>query len=294
MYSRIEIPERERGKVILYLLPLVIFFLLIFTAGIVFAVLQSAGFLMPVESPYHGIDSYKELFSDTLFIESFFFSMKIAFITASISIIIAVPFSVIIWRIPYKLRKFSTVYKIPVIMPHIAVAFIILLLLSPSGFFSSILYRLSFIADQNDFPGLLYSSSAGIITAYLYKETPFAMLMCLSVLSKIPDQMIQSAEMLGASAARILFQVILPQLRSILYITFTILFLYSFGAFDIPYLLGGSRPMMLSVYIFNLYFKNDLSKRPLAMAALTVTALFAVLFIIISRNIRIKKGGTDI
>jgi putative spermidine/putrescine transport system permease protein len=63
--------------------------------------------------------------------------------------------------------------------------------------------------------------------------------------------------------------------------TFIILFLYSFGAFDIPFLLSESRPEMLSVFVYNLYFQRDLSRRPDAMATLVVMLLFSGLFILL-------------
>ena len=58
------------------------------------------------------------------------------------------------------------------------------------------------------------------------------------------------------------------------------MFLYSFGAFDIPYILGESRPGMLSIHVYNIYFKHDLARRPEAMAILTLMFAFAVVFII--------------
>ncbi|MFO7783071.1 MAG: hypothetical protein ACQET7_03040 [Thermodesulfobacteriota bacterium] len=60
---------------------------------------------------------------------------------------------------------------------------------------------------------------------------------------------------------------------------FIILFLYSFGAFDIPFVLSESRPGMLSIRVYNLYFKRDLARRPEAMAILVILFCFAALFI---------------
>lgn len=72
----------------------------------------------------------------------------------------------------------------------------------------------------------------------------------------------------------------LPRLTPALHTGFIILFLYGFGAFDIPFFLGESRPGMLSIQVYNLYFKHDLARRPEAMAILTLMFCFAVIFII--------------
>lgn len=42
---------------------------------------------------------------------------------------------------------------------------------------------------------------------------------------------------------------------------------------------------MLSITVFNLYFKRDLAQRPEAMAILTLMFCFAVLFIIVYSRI---------
>jgi putative spermidine/putrescine transport system permease protein len=73
---------------------------------------------------------------------------------------------------------------------------------------------------------------------------------------------------------------VLPRLAPAMHTSFIILFLYSFGAFDIPYILSESRPGMLSIQVFNLYFRHDLARRPEAMAMLTIMFCFAVIFII--------------
>jgi putative spermidine/putrescine transport system permease protein len=49
---------------------------------------------------------------------------------------------------------------------------------------------------------------------------------------------------------------------------------------------------MLSIHVYNLYFKHDLARRPEAMAILTVMFAFAVLFIAAySRIVRRLENG---
>jgi putative spermidine/putrescine transport system permease protein len=84
----------------------------------------------------------------------------------------------------------------------------------------------------------------------------------------------------------------LPRLTPALHTAFIILFLYSFGAFDIPYILSESRPGMLSIHVYNLYFKHDLSRRPEAMAILVIMFCFAVGFIVAySKVVRRLEDG---
>jgi putative spermidine/putrescine transport system permease protein len=146
---------------------------------------------------------------------------------------------------------------------------------------------------MNEFPNVLYSGwGIGMILAYTLKGTPFAMLLVMALLVRFDVRQIQTAAMLGASGLRIFTRIVLPRLAPAIHTGFIILFLYSFGAFDIPYLLSESRPGMLSIRVYNLYFRHDLARRPEAMAILTIMFGFAVLFIIAySKVVRRLENG---
>jgi putative spermidine/putrescine transport system permease protein len=85
--------------------------------------------------------------------------------------------------------------------------------------------------------------------------------------------------MLGASGARVFCSIVVPHVRPALEAAFIILFLYAFGAYDIPALLSESSPGMLSITVFDLFFQRDLALRPQAMALLVAMFLFAAAFI---------------
>ena len=58
-------------------------------------------------------------------------------------------------------------------------------------------------------------------------------------------------------------------------------------------ILGSSRPQMISLFIYNEYFQRDLARRPFAMAALTVTLLFSLLFIILYTRL-VRRGRVEV
>jgi len=107
---------------------------------------------------------------------------------------------------------------------------------------------------------------------------------------------IHTARMLGASKASTFFRIVIPFLLPVINTTFIILFLYSFGAFDIPSILSESRPQMLSITVFNLYFKRDIANRPDAMAILVLMFLFSSLFIYLYSRLaaRLEAAGRKI
>ncbi len=270
----------SRIKILLYLLPLLIPFCVIFLSGIFLAVMQSMGiFVFSYTYPEYFF-AYRELFSQGWFYHSLALTLFVSLSSSLISVIGGIYISYRIWKLPESLKKWGILTRIPLILPHITVGFIVILLFSRSGFFSSLSNFLGLTDSMESFPLILYSRlGIDIILAGIYKETPFAVIMIYAVLSRLDKRLIETALMLGAGSRQIFIRIILPHLVPVTGTVFIILFIYNIGSFEIPYVLGSSNPGMLSIRIFDYFFQKDLSMRPFAMAMLVVILIFSTLFI---------------
>jgi putative spermidine/putrescine transport system permease protein len=278
---------------ILRLSPLLLPFAVLFCGGVFLTVCQSFGIFTPLPFTGEVLAAYGVVLSDPSFFASFGFSMGVALAAAAGSVTLGTFLAYRVWQLPRSLAGAALMYKIPLILPHIAVAFVVLVFWSQSGILASAAWHLGLIQTMHAFPNVLYSGwGIGMVLAYTLKGTPFAMLLILAMLVRFDVRQIQTAAMLGASKPRIFFAVVLPKLVPAMHTSFIILFLYSFGAFDIPYILSESRPGMLSLHVFDLYFRHDLARRPEAMAILTLMFCFAVVFIIAySRTVTRLENG---
>ncbi len=273
--------------------PLLIPFGLLFCGGILLTVCQSMGLYTPL--PHEGglASAYRSLFADRFFLVSFLFSTWVAGASALIAVSAGTLLAYWVWKLPPRLQNLALMYKIPLILPHISVAFVVLVFWSQSGLLASLAHSLGFIQLPQQFPNILYSGlGLGMILAYAFKGTPFAMLLVMTMLVRFDRRQIQTAVMLGATRTRTFMTIVLPRVVPAVHTAFIILFLYSFGAFDIPALLSESRPGMLSIHVFNLYFRGSLNQRPEAMAILVLMFVFAVLFIIMYSRVvsRLESG----
>ncbi|WP_051177208.1 ABC transporter permease subunit [Halodesulfovibrio aestuarii] len=264
-----------------YLSPLLIPFFLFFVGGIVLAVLQSLGLGLPF--PYEGglLDSYKELLTPYM-LRSFLLSIKVGAVAAFFSVVIGAVLAMGLWRMPPMLQQAGVIYKIPLILPHIAVGFIIFFFWAKSGLISSAMFHAGLTSTPQDFPSILFGGDGwGMIIAYTYKQIPFALLMVYASLKRLDIRLLETAYMLGAGRFRTFRTVTYPHISGALHSTFCILFLFGFGAFEIPFLLGGSQPAMLSIEAYNMYFRKELHHRPQAMAILICIFLFSIVFLTI-------------
>lgn len=281
----------DRRRLLIRLLPLVVFFALTVGVGLVHAVLQSLALAGPPALNSHHREmgiwyAYQALFMRPELLASLGHTLYVAVVSATISVALGAVGAYLLWRAPMWVRRAGAVYRLPIILPHIVVAFLTMVLWSRSGIVSSLTHHLGITPGGDGFPRLLFSSNgAGIILAYVYKEFPFVMLLSMGVLDRIPQRMISTAYMLGAGPVRTFFTVAVPLMAPMLNQIFIILFLYTLGGFDIPWLLGGSSPQMVPMTVYSLYFQGSLSDRSIAMAALTMIAALAVVFVVIYSRI---------
>jgi putative spermidine/putrescine transport system permease protein len=132
-----------------------------------------------------------------------------------------------------------------------------------------------FLGLEFDSP-LFRGNGWGVVLAYVYKETPFGLLFLVPVLRAIPHELISTARGLGASPWLTFWTLIVPRLLPALGTVFLILFIFTFGAYDIPFVVGESSPSMVSQYLYRAYFVAPLDQRPLASGGLIILFLLSL------------------
>jgi putative spermidine/putrescine transport system permease protein len=170
-----------------------------------------------------------------------------------------------------------------------------LLLLSQSGLVSRITHAVGLTADPAAFPPLVADPWAlGVIAEYVWKEVPFIGVVVLAALAGGIEEYEDVARTLGAGRWRRFRHVTLPLVMPAVLATSIIVFAFSFGAFEVPFLLGQTYPAALPVLSYQYYTNVDLAARPQAMAinmmiAVLVTALIAVYVFLSERYVRRRR-----
>ncbi len=282
--------QRSRRAGIVHLLPLLVPFLLFFLWGIGYTVSEA----FSSKGPDLTLDHFRQIVMDPMLRSSVLHTVLVAFVAASVSVASGILMALGLWTLPRKARTLSLVYKLPIILPHLTAAFIVMVLLARSGIVASVAYQTGLLAEPSHFPDLLYGDSKlGLVAAYVWKEAPFAALLVVSVLTKLNFDYVYTARMLGAGHWMTFRSVIFPHIAPVVDTSFIILFLYTLGAFDIPFVIGGSSPRMLSISVYNLYFRRDLAVRPQALALLTLLFVFSLLFVVLFFRITRHMRGRE-
>ena len=164
--------------------------------------------------------------------------------------------------------------------------------MSQSGVLSRIFYGLKIISSQQEFPAFIFDRGGiGIIMAYLWKEVPYIAMVVYTVLGNINDKLMDVAQNLGATKGQTFLHVLLPIAIPSIISSFIIIFAFSFGAFEVPYLLGPTGPKTLAVKAYIEYSNPNLGNRPYAMALNSILTVISIVLIWIYEKVFRFVGG---
>lgn len=268
---------RKQRTIFLLLLPFLAITLLVLIS--VWNVLvQSLGYIPAFDLTQPTLAYYKAVFSDPDFVSALFVSLKIALWSAVLACVLGVALSMALIRLRKNKGRAVYLVRFPILIPHAVVAVFMIQLLSQTGLLARVGYALGLVEDYTRFPQLLYTPGyGGAIAAYLWKEIPFVAYFVLAFMGSISDTLGEAAENLGASSARSFWEVTLPLSVPVIARAFLIIFIFAFGGYELPLLLGATLPKALPVQAYLAYMNPDLRQRPLAMAMNGVILLLSIL-----------------
>ena len=258
--------------------------------------IQSLGYIPAFGLTNLTLRYYAEVFRNPDFVSSVWVSLKIALWSAVFACILGVVLAMAL--IKTRKSRGATLYaiRLPILVPHAVVAVFVVQILGQTGLMARMGYAFGLLEDYSQFPQLLYTPSYfGTILAYLWKEIPFVAYFVLAYMSSISDSLGEAAENLGASPLRGFFEVTLPLSLNVIAKAFLIIFIFAFGGYELPLLLGSTLPKALSVTTYLAYMSPDLLQRPLAMAMngtmLLLSTAISLLYALAVIGLNRKIGG---
>ena len=257
---------------------------------------QSLGYIPAFGLTKPTLQYYMQVFSHTDFLSAVWVSMRIALWSTVFSVILGVLIAMAL--IKCRRTKGGMIYaiRLPILVPHAVVAVFVIQILSQTGLVARVAHMLGLLEDYTAFPQLLFTPSyLGTILAYLWKEAPFVAYFVLAFMSGISDTLGEAAENLGASSVRSFWEVTLPLSIPVISKAGLIIFIFAFGGYELPLLLGSTLPKALAVQTHLMYMSPDLLQRPLAMAmngvVLLLSAGMAILYSLLVHQLNRKIGG---
>ncbi len=243
---------------------------------------------------YVSFRNYTDVWNSYYFLDSFWFTLKIALITTIVSTLLAIIVAMALRETFFGKNIVLFLFQYNLCIPHMVVAMMMIMLLSQTGVVSMLSHMLGFTEGAESFPWLVRDSKGiGIILTFVWKYFPYIGLSALGILQGASLEYEHQAAVLGVGKYKRFFHVILPNILPAISVAMIMVFTAAFGEYEIPALLGSSAHRSLSMMIYMKFC--DLSTRNVpqayAMMSMMVIALMAV--IVTFYGITAKKRGDD-
>ncbi len=245
----------------------------LFGGGLFQGVLQALGYLPSAGFTSITLDHFCNVLTDPDFPGSLLLTFHISAVSTLIAGVLGIAAALCLVSLSQRSRAVHFLFQVPLVVPHLVIAVAVVFLLTPAGFLSRILFALGIIDAPARFPLLVNDRwSVGIITAYVWKEIPFITLMLLAVLKNTTAELLEVGRTLKAGPWQRFRFITLPTILPNLAGAGLFVFAYTFGAFEVPYLLGRTFPMALPVRAYKQYSDVDLMARPEGIATGVIIA----------------------
>ena len=276
----------DRLKIVLSLTPPLLIIVTLFFGGILYGFLQSLGYQPAIQKYDINFDAYYNvMFSERyakLFWTGLALNLWVSFVSTFLAAVFAL-FGALAIRKTFFAKKFCNfIYSLNLPMPHLVVAVGMIFVFSQSGLLARFFTQIGFIASPSEFPILVKDKYGfGIILAYVWKEAAFFFIILMSVLQSLGENFEELAQSLGANKWQRFRYVILPLVMPNLFSASIIVFAFSFGAYEVPAILGVNYPQMLPVMALDFFLNPDLNARSEGMALSMIIAMIVMILVVI-------------
>lgn len=274
--------QHDRLGIWLPLAPALALIALLFGASVGYGVAQSLGYLRIIGETRLSLDAYANLLAGETpagreFWPALGFSLWISAVSTVVAALGALLLVVALGRRRPAHGATLLALNMNLALPHLVWAIALALLLGQSGFLARIATALGLIDAPSEFPVLVRDRyGIGIILHYVTKELPFLTLIVLAILRTQGAAYDLVAENLGACPWQRLRYVTLPLVLPGLAAGSLLVFAFTFGAYEVPALLGVRYPRTLAVLALQLFTDPDLRSRAEAMAISVVIAIVVI------------------
>jgi len=267
----------------LFLAPGMFFFLLY----VIFPIFQSLSLSLYQwdglgEAKYVGLRNYQELAGDRAFEISLWNNVKWLW-----SYLLAIPAGLFIALFLNQkirgMRLYKSLFFFPFVISQVVVGLVFTWFYDPTFGLLNILLGFVGLGPINVLgdPNLV---TYGIIVAGLWPQTAYCMILYLTGLNSVDPEQIEAARLDGAKGLKMLWYVIMPQLRPATFIAFVVTIVGALRSFDLISIMTNGGPFGMSRVLSFYMFEKALSEYGFRMGygAAIAVILFLIMLVFIS------------
>ena len=210
-----------------------------------------------------GLDNYKRLFSDENFTNALWNTLKYAIVQVPVILVIALLFAILISG--SKKSKWIDFYRssifLPYVLPGVAIALLWATIFNPiTGLLNIVLESVGLGSLTREWLGDADTAFWAIVWVKTWSSAGFYTILLIAGISNIPKDVLEAADIDGATRWQKSTRIIIPMLRPVIKVVVIFLMLNGLKMFEEPQLMTGGGPNRgtepISLYMYEQAFSN--------------------------------------
>lgn len=230
------------------------------------------------------LGNYALLTEDALYVSAYLGSLKMAFISTLLCLLIGYPMAYAIAR---SSKEAQTVLLLLIMMPTWTAILIRVYawmgILSNNGLINGALMALGITSE----PIQMLNTNLAVYIGIVYSYLPFMVLPLFANLVKHDESLLEAAADLGSSSINSFWKITVPLSKNGIIAGSMLVFIPAVGEFVIPELLGGPETLMIGKVLWQEFFNNR--DWPVASALAVIMLLVLMIPIILFNRIQAKE-----
>lgn len=229
-------------------------------------------------------DNYIKIFKDSALRPSVINSVYILFFLITFSFLGSIIGALILNSIKRGRKIFLAIVILPWALPPVTNAILWRVIFSPTyGFLNGLLYKIGIIDNYIVWTNDALATVTIICIIALWKYLPLTIIIVLTAMQSIPEELYEAARIDGADSTRCFFHITFPSIRSSMAIILSISSVVALNLFDeifvIARLRGDTRSLAMEAYFKAFQYLNFGYGSAIAYVLLSVGALASILYL---------------
>jgi multiple sugar transport system permease protein len=239
-----------------------------------------------------GFDNYSRFLTDRYFWEALWHTTW--FVIISVPLLVVVPLCLgILANRGFRMKKFLRIaYYVPTVLSVAVISRIAGWIFGAyNGFLSFLLHDWGILAPNQE---IMWFQDVSLIWVVVTLTTVwwtigFSMMLVISALQDIPEQLYEAADLDGAGKARQLFSITLPLLKPIIYLILLLQMIASFKIFGQIQLISGGGPGTATRPLIQYIYESAFRQSDMGYGAAMSYALFIILVVLSYLQLRLQR-----
>ena len=244
-----------------------------------------------------GLDNYRSVLSDSVFWDTLVRTVVFTAVNVALTMVLGTLIALLLVRLSTPVRILLTsglvlVWSMPVV---VAVQVWFWMTNFQNGVVNHVLTELH-VGDffQHNWYGSTLSQLAMVTLLMVWGAIPFVAVTVYAGLAQVPGELVEAAQMDGATSLRVFRDVTFPVLKPIFLILVSLSIIWYFGVFTQPYLLIGASHVDASNYLMGVYvyiegYAHSDFGRGAAISILMLLIVAALSVVYVRRMVRMEE-----